>query len=54
MWLRDIIGAKKMTPQGANSLNNQLIYYSKGSGFVDDLLIEIDNIFELEIKRPTL
>lgn len=52
MWLRDIIGAKKMTPQGANSLNNQLIYYSKGSGFVDDLLIEIDNIFELEIKKP--
>lgn len=41
-----------MTPQGANSLNNQLIYYSKGSGFVDDLLIEIDNIFELEIKKP--
>lgn len=33
-----------MTPQGSHSLNNQLIYYSKGSGVVDDLLIEIDNI----------
>lgn len=59
MGLRDII--KNLTVQNKNdptrghSLNNQLIYYSiivKGGGVVEDLLLKIDNIFELEIKKP--